>query len=535
MYDDIEEMLTRELRQVGDDVEVPPLPDLPSGPQSRSVWQPLLAAAAVVLIVRVASVSLLTRGGSTPQPAPRPTDVVTDDATDTVPDQVPTGPPAVPYLLERVVHVGGESFPGYDWVDGTTQGWVGVQTPSVWWWGNGGAPEMIGVPLEQPPAVSPNGEYLAYLSTEGELSGFQTAPDGEEMEILASVPVRDDDGVGTRIAAVTDDGWVIASGRGVGVLWRPFIDGGTVDLTQTAPGQLVWQATRAGLVVVDGSGDARDPGSGRVYLADLRADGELAPIVDLPNFGMADVSGEWVAWVPADQIVGDVREYDEIQVRRLDGDAQGALSPPQGWSFSNTAFTFEDDQFFVARLTDGQQQRMARCSPALQKCVLVDPPNDPEGGDGEPLELGSIVLGGIEPVTVGKRVSSYIRQGYLVADPDPPCGGNHWLWNQQFSKGLYVSASQDGIITALGTDKEGLETADGIGVGSSLRALKATYGEFLAPVRTDDQGEGWVSVKEGDGWFAFSLGPAQQVTDASRVRFIEVGKGDVLHHFSDAC
>ena len=378
MHGEIEEMLTRELRQVADHVEVPPLPDLPSEvpsrPSLRFVWQPLLAAAAVVLIVLVASVILLPNGGSTPQPAPRPTDVVTDNATDSPPDQVPTGPPTMPYLLKRVVHVGDESYPGYDWVDGTTQGWVAVKPPFVWSWSNGGAPEELGVPLEQPPAVSPNGEYLAYISTEGELNGFQTAPDGEGMGTPSPVPVRDDDGVGTRIGAVTDDGWVIASGRGIGVLWRPFIDGGTVDLTQTAPGQLVWQATKAGLVVVDGSGDARDPGRGRVYLADLTTDGELVPIVDLPSFGMADVSGAWVAWVPADQVVGDVREYDEIQVRRLDGDAQGVLSPPQGWRFSNTAFTFEDDQFFVARVADGQQQRMARCSPALQKCVLLNPP-----------------------------------------------------------------------------------------------------------------------------------------------------------------
>ena len=374
MHEEFEEMLTRELRQVADRVEVPPLPDLPADPPSRFVWQPVLAAAAVVLIALATLVSLRPDGGSTPQPAPRPTEVVTDDATDLLPEAVPTGPPSVPYLLERVVHVGDESFPGYDWVDGTTQGWMALEPPSVWWWSNGGAPDQLRVALEQPPALSPNGEYLAYLSTEGELNGFQTAPDGEGMGIPASVPVRDDDGVGTRIGAVTDDGWVIASGRGVGVLWRPFVDGGTVDLTQTAPGQLVWQATNAGLVVIDGTGDARDPGSGRVYLADVTADGELVPIVDLPNFGMADVSDEWVAWVPADQIVGDVREYDEIRVRRLDGDSQGVLSPPQGWRFSNTAFTFEDNQFLVARVTDGQQQRMARCSPALLDCVLLDTP-----------------------------------------------------------------------------------------------------------------------------------------------------------------
>jgi hypothetical protein len=374
MHDDVEQMLTRELRQVADHVEVPPMPDLPSDHRPRFAWTPVLAAAAVVLIALITAVGLSPDRGSTPQPAPQPTDSVTDDATDSAPEEVPAGPPKVPYLLGRVVHVGDKSFPGYDYVDGTLQAWVAMKPPFVWAWSNGGKPQQLEAALEQPPAVSPNGEYVAHLSTEGELNGFQTAPAGEGMGLPASVPVRDDDGVGTRVGAVTNDGWVIASGRGVGVLWRPFVDGKTVDLTKTAPGQLVWQATYAGLVVVDGTDGARDPGSGRVYLADVTADGELVPLADLPNFGMADVSGEWVAWVPAEQIVGDVMAYDEIQVRRLDGDAQGVLSPPRGWRFDNTAFTFEDDQFLVARVNNGQEQRMARCSPALQECVLLDTP-----------------------------------------------------------------------------------------------------------------------------------------------------------------
>lgn len=378
MHQDVERMLTRELRQVADRVDVPPMPDLPLDQPSRLVWSPVLAAAAVVLVALVTLAGLSLHRGSTPPPAQQPTDVATDRVThatpEEVPEEVPEGPSKVPYLLGRVVHVGEESFPGYDWVDGTNRGWVAMKPPFVWSWSNGGSPEQLDVALEQPPAVSPNGEYLAYLSTDGELNGFQTAPDGEGMGIPPQVPVRDEDGVGTRIGAVTNDGWVVASGRGVGVLWRPFDDGSTVDLTQTAPGQLIWQATNAGLVVVDGTGDARDPGSGRVYLADLTAAGELVPIADLPSFGRADVSREWVAWVPADQIVGDVREYDEIRVRRLDGGGQAVLSPPQGWRFENTRFTFEDDQFFVARVSDGRQQRMARCSPALQKCLLLESP-----------------------------------------------------------------------------------------------------------------------------------------------------------------
>jgi hypothetical protein len=386
MHEDVERILTSELRQVADGVAVPPLPELPSGPPSRFVWPPVLAvAAAAALIALVVLVVGPSGRGGIPQPAPQPTEVVTDDVTDDaadpLPQEVPTGPPSVPYVLDRVAYVGDDSFPGFDAIDGTAQGWLAVEPPFVWSWGNGGEPNLLDVATEQPPVVSPNGQYVAYISSEGDLNGFETAPAGEGMGLPVPVPVRDDDGVGTRIGAITDDGWVIASGRGVGVLWRPFDGAEPVDLTQTAPGQLVWQATPAGLVVVDGSGDARDPsgdnrvaGDGRVYLADVTADGELVPIADLPSFGIADVSAEWVAWVPAEQIGGEVTTFDEIRVRDLDGGREGVLSSPQGWSFVNTAFTFEDDQFLVARVTDGQEQRMARCSPALQECVLLEAP-----------------------------------------------------------------------------------------------------------------------------------------------------------------
>ncbi|NYG53740.1 hypothetical protein [Nocardioides perillae] len=379
---DLEDALRRELRQVADDVAVPPLPRLPAGRPHWPTWVPTLAAAAVVVIALVALAGLLPDRGGAPEPAPQPTEVAprpteaaTDDAAERAPRAVPTGPPTVPYVLDRVVHVGGRSFPGYDWVDGTRQGWIAVQPPFTWSWSGGGAPEPLDVALEQPPAVSPGGAYLAYLTSEGELNGFETARGGEGMGLSVPVPVRDEDGVGTRIGAVTDEGWVIASGRGVGVLWRPFDGAAPVDLTRTAPGQLVWQATQAGLVVVDGTGDARDPGGGgRVYLADVTAGGEVVPIADLPHFAIADVTEEWVAWVPAEQVGGEVQVYDEIRVRRLQGAAEDVLTPPPGWRFVNSEFTFEDAQFLLTRVSDGQRQRMVRCSPALLECVLLEAP-----------------------------------------------------------------------------------------------------------------------------------------------------------------
>jgi hypothetical protein len=162
-------------------------------------------------------------------------------------------------------------------------------------------------------------------------------------------------------------------------------------------------------------------------------------------------------------------------------------------------------------------------------------PADPTGPDGAPLEIGDIVPGGIEPVLVGRRVFEYMHAGLLRADQDPPCDGNSWRWAGQLSGGLHVAATQGGTITALGTDKDLLETGDGLGVGSSLRAIRATYGDTLSEVVPDDYGVGWVSVQTGRRWIAFSLGRADQVTDTSRADYIEVGRGEVLHHFSDAC
>jgi hypothetical protein len=375
MYRDVEETLWRELRDVADHVTVPALPELPSAPPPRFAWQPLLVAAALVVVALATVAALLQLGGAqSPQPAPRPTGVVTDGAIEAEPPQLTTDPPSVPYLVDGVLHVSDRTFPGYEYlVGGTNTGWLAGR-PDFWFWGNIGRPEPVSVAIAPPPSISTNGEYIAYITTEGEMNGFETDPAGEGMGLPVEVPVRDEDGVGTR-TVVTDDGWVIGTGYGVGVLWRPYVVGAdVVDLTETAPDQLVLQSTAAGLVVVDASDGARDATSGRVYLADLTGDGEISPIADLPNFGLLDAAGEWVAWVSTEVVGGDVMTYDEIQVRRIEGGDEGVLRPPDGWQFVNARFSFEDNQFLVARVTDGQRERMVRCSPALQECVLLDTP-----------------------------------------------------------------------------------------------------------------------------------------------------------------
>jgi hypothetical protein len=371
MYRDVEETLLRELRDVADHVTVPALPELPSAPPQRFAWQPLLVAAALV-VVALATVATLLQldGGRSIQPAPQPTNVVTDEASEAVPAELTTEPPTVPYLLDGVLHVGERTYPGYDYLEGgSLSGWLVGRRDFTYYWGNTGRPNPLSVATEQPPGISPNGEYVAYITTEGEMNGFETDPAGEGMGLPVEVAARGEDGIGT-VVTVTDDGLVVASATGVSVLWRPFVDGGTVDLAETAPDQRVLEATSAGVVVQD---DAAGP-EGGVYLADLTPDGTITPLAGLPDYGRLEVAGEWVAGVPTAALGGDVTEYGEIQVRRIDGGDEGVLRPPAGWQFVNARFDFEDNQFLVARVTDGQQERMVRCSPALQECLLLDAP-----------------------------------------------------------------------------------------------------------------------------------------------------------------
>src|SRR5262245_13369284 len=63
MSTDLETALVRELHQVADGVEVPAMPALPSEPRARSVWPPLLVAAAVLLIIVGAVATVTTLGG----------------------------------------------------------------------------------------------------------------------------------------------------------------------------------------------------------------------------------------------------------------------------------------------------------------------------------------------------------------------------------------------------------------------------------------------------------------------------------------
>ena len=137
---------------------------------------------------------------------------------------------------------------------------------------------------------------------------------------------------------VTDDGLVVARGKRFQWLWRPLVDGSTVDLSATAPGQVVLGSTDAGLIVNEGTYDLTDANLGAPYLADLSEDGTLTRLGPVPLHGALEATEQWIAYVPPGVIGGEASGTAELYVERRDGSAAGTLTAPAGWLFVAPGF-----------------------------------------------------------------------------------------------------------------------------------------------------------------------------------------------------
>jgi hypothetical protein len=278
----------------------------------------------------------------------------------------------VPYILGNRLYVDGQQVPGEWWtVQGTGTRWVASAAgpDGGYWWGYDAEPQRIEGQLNQPPSLSPNGRYQASVLDDGQgtLVGADTDPGGEG---FGGVPVAaESGGVYTRVSAVTDDGLVIATGNRISLLWRPLVDGKTVDLTETAPGWVVVDNTAAGVVVEDAAGER--------YLAEISADGEITPLQQVPdqNEGGPVASTQWLVWPDPEAVGGEVTGVAELQVQRVGGEDVTTVSPPRGWEFAVETWTWEDDDHLVARVVDGRdREQMTRCSPVSGECVLLETP-----------------------------------------------------------------------------------------------------------------------------------------------------------------
>ena len=385
----LEETLVRELHEVAGGIQVPPMPSVVPAdeprPRAARLWQPLLAAAAVVLIVGVVALLLSKQGGGMPQPAPSPgvTPSTSANASPGPKDAaIPVTAPTVPYIIDQRLYVDGSQVPGaWSFVESRGGVWLALQSDGSWWSGGPGVDTgRIDAQIDQPPVISPNGRYVAFVDLSdghARLTGFDTRPAGEGFGQAPIDLPSIEGGVPIAVRAVTDNGDVIVRGVRTSVMWHALgQDQPTVvDLTGTAPDQVVLQGTSAGLVVVDGADGAVDATSTEPYLATISADGRLTPADTLPTYDDLDISpgGTRLVRSPAGTLGGEVTSVATLSTQAVGSSGEGVLDAPDGWGFASGSWTWEDDETLVAVLlpAGGAEQtdaRLVRCSVTLGAC-----------------------------------------------------------------------------------------------------------------------------------------------------------------------
>lgn len=165
-------------------------------------------------------------------------------------------------------------------------------------------------------------------------------------------------------------------------------------------------------------------------------------------------------------------------------------------------------------------------------------PADPVGDDGKPLTLGHVVPGAFEPVEAGMSIQEAINTGFIERDLKRAegCEGTYWKWKGQLAEGLDIIVGDDKQVSFLGMSKDGLETAEGISIGNSYRALTRTYGDRLSdPVRLD-YGNAGAFLRDGNKWIGFAMdNEPGRLADSSRISFIEVSSGTRPGLLRDGC
>ena len=372
---DIEAMLARELREVAETLDVPPVPRLDPEAARRPArrHQAWLAAAAVVAVVAgvvgVATTLDNDRGSGPAQPS-RPTSSSTPSSTPSA--DIPRSAPEVAAVVDGALLVSGRQVPGDWWMARPAGGaWLGFKQDGSWWWGRGTDAHELPTGQDAVPEISPNGRYVAVVDMENG-DAVLTLVDTTTGKPAAGTPVdigATRRGSAAQVVAALDDGRVVIRADQVFLLRTPSSGDVTIDLSTTAPGQVVEGATPAGLVVTDGD-------SGQPYLADLTDTGTIVRSGTLPAHDDLVVSPgpRWMSWTPAGTTGGEVTEVGSLQVAPVKGGDPATLSPPDGWQFVVRSYAWEDDEYLVStvRSTDGGTERLARCSAEQDRCVLVD-------------------------------------------------------------------------------------------------------------------------------------------------------------------
>ncbi len=359
--DEIEALLTRELHEVADGVDVPlrPEPGTIRVAPGR-VWMAPLAAAIAVLLVLAGVTLFVTRQGDDRGPA-----------------GIPKGAPAIPFVVGGTLYVGGKAMPGR-WLSVVSAGdsWIAARRGSGWWWGRGTHEHRAAVAKDTMPILSRDGAVIALPQAVGK--GRVQVRDTTDGRLLGTwrLPHQNPaDGLGLVMAAVTSPDVRVFRVGGNGTAMWTLATGQTRQLKDLS----VIGDTPAGMLI------AQTVGQGPIFfrLGSIGPDGRAAYTAMVPDASAGTFSDDgWMAVGKRNRRVraaagGEVEGATRIEVRELDPSRRLTLSVPAGWIAST--FAWEAPGTLIADVLPAgtgpaspMDTRLMRCVISLRRCALTD-------------------------------------------------------------------------------------------------------------------------------------------------------------------
>ncbi len=150
----------------------------------------------------------------------------------------------------------------------------------------------------------------------------------------------------------------------------------------------------------------------------------------------------------------------------------------------------------------------------------------------------TVAPGRIGPVRAGMTRDEALATGLF--DEDVPvrgedCGRDTPLgWKPAYASSLDVLTTEDGTVVSLGVRGDQPRTADGLGVGSTLREVSGAY--ETAEMTEAGYGQTGVFVTDGDDWLGFLFDEdTEAVGPTSTVTMVEVTSGTRPTLTRDGC
>lgn len=150
----------------------------------------------------------------------------------------------------------------------------------------------------------------------------------------------------------------------------------------------------------------------------------------------------------------------------------------------------------------------------------------------------TVAPGVVGPVHTGMSRDDALATGLFDADVEvagEECGRTQPLgWKPDYASSLDVLTKEDGTVVSLGVRGEQPRTAQGLGVGSTLKEVTGVY--ETAEMVEAGYGQTGVFVTEGDAWlgFLFKEDP-ESIEPTSEVLMVEVTTGTRPDLMRDGC